>query len=595
LKSSTDIEGLLKDKNQRLLSSLLAVPEVTELRQQGRILAVLRALARALCSAKGAKVRDLQLAPDTPAFVLESLQRQLSGQLLTFQDSYDKAFFLADCYDSLLAVTNPKDQHRRGAFLTPSRLAQDLVARLFASFKWRRGFKLCDPAMGGAVFLLAVVKELDRQGFSRALLFEAVYGVDKSAPAVEAARFAFALLGAPVKMLTSHLCLGNSLFPKDHPQSAGILDSQFDLIIGNPPWVSFSGRQKEELDEELKAILEQSYGSFQSSPGRSWPSLHGAFLERMAGLLSDGGRLGVLFPAQVTDLEGYRSTRLQVEKFTGPPQSIWDLGEDAFPGVASPVVFAIFDCQDESRSKSKGETWLQAQDGLGARLEEAVEQLDEFPKSCFGDMGVHTGNVAKTVLAALDQGVAVREGKQVFAYKLLAPTKALKLAAKIPENGYWRHRSLEHYKKVPILIRQTAARPVAARHSSSSFFRNSILACYGMEAWPVEVLLAVLNSELLATLHEYRYRDARQRCFPQVKVRHLRSYPCPRREQLDRPLKGKGTLGIELCWWVQKLEAGPNNEDLDLLIKVERLVGVLYGLDEALCDELVAKICQRLS
>ena len=101
-----------------------------------------------------------------------------------------------------------------------------------------------------------------------------------------------------------------------------------------------------------------------------------------------------------------------------------------------------------------------------------------------------------------------------------------------PERRF-RFAPLERYRSVPVLLRQTADRPLAALHTAPTYFRNSLLACIPPPELDPAYVVAVLNSPVAALWHRIRFRDARQRTFPQVKVGHLRTQPLPiaRREQ----------------------------------------------------------------
>ena len=100
-------------------------------------------------------------------------------------------------------------------------------------------------------------------------------------------------------------------------------------------------------------------------------------------------------------------------------------------------------------------------------------------------------------------------------------------------------RTLERYRGVPILIRQTADCPIAARHRNETYFRNSLLACRGLPGVPETVVIAFLNSALYAWLHRAAAQDANQRAFPQVKVRHLHSLPGIPADGMNRLVDGR--------------------------------------------------------
>jgi hypothetical protein len=57
-------------------------------------------------------------------------------------------------------------------------------------------------------------------------------------------------------------------------------------------------------------------------------------------------------------------------------------------------------------------------------------------------------------------------------------------------------------------------------------FRNSVLAGFGTDDLPAELLAAFLNTAPVRWFHYTRHRDARQG-MPQLKIAHLRALPLP--------------------------------------------------------------------
>src|SRR5690606_16096289 len=84
------------------------------------------------------------------------------------------------------------------------------------------------------------------------------------------------------------------------PEVAG---TGFDLVIGNPPWVAFAGRSAQPLPAEWRAYFRGRFAAFVG-----FPTLHGLFVQRAAEL-APHGRIALLLPSAVADLEGYRAAR----------------------------------------------------------------------------------------------------------------------------------------------------------------------------------------------------------------------------------------------------------------------------------------------
>ena len=141
-----------------------------------------------------------------------------------------------------------------------------------------------------------------------------------------------------------------------------------------------------------------------------------------------------------------------------------------------------------------------------------------------------------------------------------------------PERRF-RFAALERYRRVPVLVRQTANRPIAALHDRPTFFRNSVLACTPPAELDPAFVVAVLNSTVACRWHRARHRDARQRSFPQVKVGHLRALPFPMRSRTEgralhdaiaRRVRELGTEGVPDARAVQA---------------IDRLVAEAYGVE----------------
>jgi len=446
-----------------------------------------------------------------------------------------------------------EDRHAAGSYHTPFPLAERVLGLAIDGWSAPRPLRVCDPCVGGGAFLVAALAALGSE------LVLAGRDLDERALAVACS--ALAVLAPSLSL--SELKLGGA---EDPSLEAG----GFDLVLGNPPWLSYSGRQAEVRH--------------QARPQSGWPSLHGLLLEGMARLVAPGGRLGVLVPAPLTDLPGYQATRAAVEALVGPPIRVLQLGESAFPGVTYPVALLVFargvhaapTCQHE------GQSWAApSDDRLAAALVAQLAERPRFPTKSFGDPGVHTGNAAKLVLGLPGEGPPLREGRCLQPYHLEPARRSLRLGLALPEGKYWRSGALERYRAVPILLRQTAPRPIAARHSEPSYFRNSLLACYGVEGLPCEIMLAILNSELIARIHRHRFRDGRQRSFPQLKVGHLRALPAPDAHRLALPWPSAGSLGEAIIGEVQALESGAGDR-----ARLEALVAILYDLPAALAEEL---------
>lgn len=321
----------------------------------------------------------------------------------------------------------------------------------------------------------------------------------------------------------------------------------FDAVIGNPPWASYSGRQSAPIAESDTRYYGAAFRLF-----GGWKALHSLFIERASLLTKTGAALGLLLPAQVADLDGYGPARELLREWFDIAEPLPDFGENAFVGVIQPscAIIALNKSpqrKDSARSQAafrlskdvRQVLQADATASAGSDPKEAAASLAALlikmarfpppPAAAFGDPGVHTGNCSKVIILSKRSGICapVREGKNVHAYSIDSPSKWIRLDYNPAEGEYFTVRELASYVAWPILIRQTATRPIACLHAAPTYFRNSVLACRGLEGLPHEVAVAWLNSSAIAFFHSSKVREANQRAFPQVKVKHLRALPLP--------------------------------------------------------------------
>ena len=144
------------------------------------------------------------------------------------------AVVLATARESLMT---PAARRRHGAHYTPYHVARRLSAIALDRLPWRAGAKVCDPAVGGGIFLVALADELSARGAERAEVVVLLSGADIDPVSVAVARTALSLwAGERVPGLDDRIVLADPLEcgRASWPLSAG----EFDLVIGNPPFLN---------------------------------------------------------------------------------------------------------------------------------------------------------------------------------------------------------------------------------------------------------------------------------------------------------------------------------------------------------------------
>jgi adenine-specific DNA-methyltransferase len=396
--------------------------------------------------------------------------------------------------------------------------------------------------------------DLDAQAIAIAQLslrFEATYGDNASLTALERA----AAPGEPQSADASapawqspRLICGNALVGTDFKAGASTREVNpldvtaafsdvfarggFDLVLGNPPYVSYGGRHAVPVAPRLRAYYAERYRC------GGWSSAHSLFMERAVSEFAKG-TVALIVPDQVGHLAGYRSLRaLLLEHAHLREVRYW--GEDVFAGVTTPSLTFVLEKParsaattiievDGTRSHasiSGSSAWTQARAshlGILAKLHRRTLSLRPWLADC----GVRTTDARAQVVPlaeATDGDLPVLEGKLVARYRCEPPRLAVRMRGKSLPHV----RKPEQYERAGFLIRQTANYPIVGPRRHATFFRNSLHALrapHADTALDVRYLVALLNSKVLRFAYLSTVREAGQRVFPQVKLGALGVLP----------------------------------------------------------------------
>jgi hypothetical protein len=494
-------------------------------------------------------------------------------------------------------------RRNRGAYFTPVPLVQALVQRALAPWQDDPAalstLTILDPACGDGRFLVEVARQiwlrLEGPGspdptLRRRVIDRCLFGIDNDPLCVCQARAALwqaaGLPGEPPEGLLAHLVTADGLLDETPGE-----ESRFDLVIGNPPFGSFSGRGALPLDPLLKQRYLEAWG------GSGWETLHGMFLKRALELANH--TLALVLPTQVTHLEGYAELRTAVTDSMSLHE-VEDHGEAVFRGEAVAPVVTLIARRDRAGAASWVETklpeWVRGVRSRGESLGRLV-----------GDPGVHTGNCARRLVVDIDDGefddgdcVGVLEGRQVHRYRCEPPARKLRLDYEAGEGEYFTIRPLNTYRRARFVIRQTARFPIVGPKHTTEYFRNSLLALFEPDnGYDIRYLVGLLNSRLLRYLYTTAVRESKQASFPQVKVGSLRDLPIiwpdlddlQQRGAYEAIVAGVGRL-LELHRVVDCLthfggdDSPPSQEFLQLEEHIDECVMLIYGLDQAAREDV---------
>jgi adenine-specific DNA-methyltransferase len=188
-----------------------------------------------------------------------------------------------------------EDRRARGVFYTPVEIAEWIVAQTYEPLlrQWhgeQSPPKLLDPACGAGVFLQAAMTALRNRCQQLQLskpeeqlaITQALFGTDIDEPTVKTAR-------------------RQTMLPASNLQCADALAESelgsFDVVVGNPPYVSIRELARSQTPEYVNSLRER----FQTARGNF--DLYVLFIERALELLKPGGRLGLIVPNKWATLD----------------------------------------------------------------------------------------------------------------------------------------------------------------------------------------------------------------------------------------------------------------------------------------------------
>jgi hypothetical protein len=167
---------------------------------------------------------------------------------------------LATAREALLA---PATRRRTGAHYTPYRVARRLAAIALDRVPLTNRPSICDPAVGGGIFLVAAADELEARGFGRADAVDCLWGADVDPVSVAVSRTALRLWAAAAPagearaldglaeqiVVGDPLLYGRSVWPT---RAHG-----FDLVIGNPPFLNQLQRASSRTRGDAQTLVER--------------------------------------------------------------------------------------------------------------------------------------------------------------------------------------------------------------------------------------------------------------------------------------------------------------------------------------------------
>lgn len=324
---------------------------------------------------------------------------------------------LGNVYEQYLGHVQQREgeeskRKKQGIYYTPTYIVDYIVQNTLGvalkekSLREAENIKILDPACGSGSFLIKAFEVLDKhlkeeKSESNAgpefdalrrfnILKENIYGVDLDSQAIEIARLNLILKalvpGQRLPLLTEHMRVGNSLisgtekelkkyFGKDYQNKKPVnWDEEFkevfdqggfDVIIGNPPWVTL---RHDELGREMTAFLKSKYHGAAGFKLNLFP----LFVERCVQLTRNGGYIGLIIPNRLLDTPSYRGVRELILQYCTICEIV-NIPKGAFAGVVAGNIILIL----EKRKPGRGGSVKVTEIGKDRRLEIPITQIVE--------------------------------------------------------------------------------------------------------------------------------------------------------------------------------------------------------------------------
>ncbi len=239
-------------------------------------------------------------------------------------------------------------RHKIGEFFTPPTLVQKMVDDIYIF-----GLKILDPSCGSGNFLVSIMIKIINSSKSIQHKHEAVlnvYGFDINPLAIITTKINIFLLlleyfDIEKSMLPNlNIFLINSLFPELYEKDTNIniknLYNSFDLVIGNPPWLTY----KDLHDKDYQIKIRELSGELEIKPLSQFIThieLAAVFFYAIPlRFLKINGIIFFVLPKSV--LNGDHCYKFRAFSFFGIDLEIWDFPKNYFFNVNHICLKAVY-------------------------------------------------------------------------------------------------------------------------------------------------------------------------------------------------------------------------------------------------------------
>ncbi|MHA2289310.1 MAG: N-6 DNA methylase [Promethearchaeota archaeon] len=225
-------------------------------------------ILKALLQAKARALRETHLAdniefPELEFFFCPDLESEILSEVrsLLLNSRFAPHDIFQELYQQFFLVIT---RHKIGEYYTPSKLVKEMI-----NYSYNVGKKTLDPSCGSGIFLIELILTILKSKIKKSLKFEAIesiFGFDINPLATLTAKVNIILLLIEdykeeiTKFPKINIFLVDALFPKHYENNLGEILSElynsFDLIIGNPPWLTYKDITSKKYQEKIRTLSE---------------------------------------------------------------------------------------------------------------------------------------------------------------------------------------------------------------------------------------------------------------------------------------------------------------------------------------------------
>lgn len=443
-----------------------------------------------------------------------------------------------------------------------------------------KNIKILDPSCGSGAFLNEVFDYLSKEGdqvneqllqltlnqhnafkWDTHILANNIFGVDINQESVEITKLSLWLKtankGEKLTYLDNNIKCGNSLI--DDPTIAGasafkwekefsniMKKGGFDVVVGNPPWVSLSGKHGQKISDKMLAWLIEKYD------GNTYmPNLFEYFIYRAFGLLSQKGYFCMIIPDRLGFNLSFSKLREHILRNTTLKEVIykWD-----FPGViADTVTFLIKNAVSRKNdvrlfSTPEDQPIILHQQAL---LKDKDCQIKSFANNQSYNLvnKIISSGTPLVTYAKITSGFGGKSS--MITEERISPTQIEAIRGSsigrymvsnkvffdfLDENITGRTRDESKLGvKYKVLIRKTGDRITAAFDESGIYAEQSAYFIYEIEQVELKFVLAALNCNLSTWFYK-NYLVTNLDSTPQIKTFDLEKIPLPPTDKPQRKI-----------------------------------------------------------